>query len=180
MHIKSEPAHNPPLDEAQRESGGTHDIDGFVLSAHRDESQGRPRTTPSSKLISATGLPDRVSQQRPLFPEPKGSRWRRTAVSCPDNAFSYAKNRSLRDLLAARGIRHLTTRPYRPRTNGKIERFHQTMGREWAHGRSYPSSAHRASLLKDWLEHYNHRRPHSAIGDRAPITRVLNLSRQDS
>jgi transposase InsO family protein len=92
-----------------------------------------------------------------------------------DNAFTYVKNRSLRELLAARGIRHLTTQPYRPRTNGKVERFHQTMGREWAHGRSYPTSMHRASLLKDWLEHYNHQRPHSAIGNRAPITRVHNL-----
>jgi transposase InsO family protein len=92
-----------------------------------------------------------------------------------DNAFTYTKNRSLRELLASRGIRHLTTRPYRPRTNGKIERFHQTMGREWAHGRSYPTSAHRASLLADWLEHYNHRRPHSAIGNRPPISRVHNL-----
>ena len=92
-----------------------------------------------------------------------------------DNAFTYTKNRSLGDLLAVRGIRHLTTQPYRPRTNGKIERFHQTMGREWAHGRSYPSSRHRASLLKDWLEHYNHRRPHSAIGNRPPISRVHNL-----
>ncbi len=97
-----------------------------------------------------------------------------------DNAFTYVKNRSLRELLAARGIRHLTTQPYRPRTNGKVERFHQTMGREWAHGRSYPSSTHRASVLRDWLEHYNHKRPHSAIGDRAPITRVHNLQRQDS
>jgi transposase InsO family protein len=92
-----------------------------------------------------------------------------------DNAFTYIKNRSLRELLAARGIRHLTTQPYRPRTNGKIERFHQTMGREWAHGRSYPSSTHRASLLADWLKHYNHRRPHSAIGNRPPISRVHNL-----
>lgn len=92
-----------------------------------------------------------------------------------DNAFTYTKNRSLRELLADRGIRHLTTQPYRPRTNGKVERFHQTMGREWAYGRSYPSSQHRASLLKDWLAHYNHRRPHSAIGDRPPITRVHNV-----
>ena len=92
-----------------------------------------------------------------------------------DNAFTYVKNRSLRELLANRQIRHLTTQPYRPRTNGKVERFHQTMGREWAHGRSYPTSTHRASLLGDWLEHYNHRRPHSAIGNRAPITRVHNL-----
>jgi transposase InsO family protein len=73
-----------------------------------------------------------------------------------DNAFTYVKNRSLRELLAAR-IRHLTTQPYRPRTNGKVERFHQTMGREWAHGRSYRSSEQRASLLANWLELYNHR-----------------------
>jgi transposase InsO family protein len=92
-----------------------------------------------------------------------------------DNAFTYTKNRSLRELLAARDIRHLTTQPYRPRTNGKVERFHQTMGREWAHGRSYPTSEHRARLLADWLKHYNHRRPHSEIGNQAPITRVHNL-----
>jgi transposase InsO family protein len=92
-----------------------------------------------------------------------------------DNAFTYIKNRSLRELLADRGIHHLSTQPYRPRTNGKVERFHQTMGREWAHGRSYPTSEHRASLLRDWLEHYNNRRPHSAIGNRPPISRVHNL-----
>jgi transposase InsO family protein len=92
-----------------------------------------------------------------------------------DNAFTYTKNRSLRELLNTHGIRHLTTQPYRPRTNGKVERFHQTMGREWAHGRSYPTSQHRASLLGDWLEHYNHRRPHSALGNRPPISRVHNL-----
>ena len=97
-----------------------------------------------------------------------------------DNAFTYVHNRSLRALLADRSIRHLTTRPYRPQTNGKIERFHQTMGREWAHGRNYPSSAHRASLLEDWLEHYNHRRPHSAIGNRPPTSRVHNVPRQDT
>ena len=92
-----------------------------------------------------------------------------------DNAFSYVKNRSLRELLAAHQIRHLTTQPYRPRTNGEVERFHQTIAREWAHGRSYPTSTHRASFLKDWLEHYNHRRPHSAIGNRAPISRVQQV-----
>ena len=97
-----------------------------------------------------------------------------------DNAFSYVKNRSLRELLAAHQIRHLTTQPNRPRTNGKVERFHQTIARERAHGRSYPTSTHRASLLKDWLDHYNHRRPHTAIGNRAPITRVHNLQGQDN
>ena len=61
-----------------------------------------------------------------------------------DNAFSYINNRSLRELLAHNGIRHLTTKPYRPRTNGKVERFHQTMAREWAYGLSYRSPRHRA------------------------------------
>jgi transposase InsO family protein len=92
-----------------------------------------------------------------------------------DNAFSYVKNRSLRELLAREGIRHLTTEPYRPRTNGKVERFHQTMAREWAYGLRYRSSRHRANALPHWLEHYNTRRPHSSIGDRPPISRVHNV-----
>src|SRR4051812_36806860 len=97
-----------------------------------------------------------------------------------DNAWAYTRSRELRQLLDRQQIRHLKTQPYRPRTNGKVERFHQTMAREWAYGRSYPTSQARASLLRDWLEHYNHRRPHSAIGNRAPITRVHNLPKQDS
>jgi transposase InsO family protein len=92
-----------------------------------------------------------------------------------DNAFAYVKNRSLRELLAANGIRHLTTQPYRPRTNGKVERFHQTMAREWAYGRAYGSHHERTAVLPDWLDHYNTRRPHSAIGDRPPISRVHNV-----
>jgi transposase InsO family protein len=57
-----------------------------------------------------------------------------------DNAFSYTKNRSLRELLPRINIRHLTTRPDRPRTNGKIERYQQTLAREWAYGQRYRSS----------------------------------------
>jgi transposase InsO family protein len=92
-----------------------------------------------------------------------------------DNAFSYVKNRSLRELLAARGIKHLRTKPYRPRTNGKVERFHQTMAREWAYGLVYRSHRHRNRALPHWLEHYNRRRPHSSLGDRPPISRVHNV-----
>ncbi len=92
-----------------------------------------------------------------------------------DNAFSYVKNRSLRELLTAHSIRHLTTQPYRPRTNGKVERFHQTMAREWAYGLRYRSSHHRADALPHWLQHYNQRRPHSSIGDRPPSSRVHNV-----
>ena len=92
-----------------------------------------------------------------------------------DNAFSYVKNRSLRELLACQGIRHLTTEPYRPRTNGKVERFHQTMAREWAYGLSYRSHRERNRALPHWLDHYNRRRPHSSLGDQPPISRVHNV-----
>ena len=92
-----------------------------------------------------------------------------------DNAFSYVKNRSLRELLARHGIRHLTTQPYRPRTNGKVERFHQTMAREWAYGLAYRSHRHRTAALPHWLDHYNTTRPHSSLGDRPPISRVHNV-----
>src|SRR5437870_4032252 len=92
-----------------------------------------------------------------------------------DNGFSYVKNRSLRKLLAQHGIRHLTTEPYRPRTNGKVERFHQTMAREWAYGLSYRSHRQRNQALPHWLNHYNTRRPHSSLGDRPPISRVHNV-----
>jgi transposase InsO family protein len=92
-----------------------------------------------------------------------------------DNGFSYVKNRSLRELLARRGIRHLTSEPYRPRTNGKAERFHQTMAREWANGLSYRSHQQRNQALPHWLWHHNTRRPHSSLGDRPPISRVHNV-----
>jgi len=85
------------------------------------------------------------------------------------------RNRSLRELLASRGIRHITTRPYRPRTNGKVERFHQTMARERAYRVRYRSHHDRTTALPHWLDHYNHQRPHSSIGDRPPISRVHNL-----
>jgi transposase InsO family protein len=92
-----------------------------------------------------------------------------------DNAFSYVKNRSLGELLGARGVRHLTTEPYRPRTNGKVERFHQTLAREWAYGLAYRSHGERNRALPHWLEHYNRTRPHSSLGGRPPISRVHNV-----
>jgi transposase InsO family protein len=68
-----------------------------------------------------------------------------------------------------RGLIHIRTRPYRPRTNGKAERFIQTMLREWAYALPYPSSEHRRQALTPWLRYYNHQRPHGSLGHRAPI-----------
>ena len=96
-----------------------------------------------------------------------------------DNAWTYTHNRALRELLTTHGIEHWTTQPYRPRTNGKVERFHQTMAREWAYGLTYNSSDDRRRALPHWLKHYNQRRPHSALGGRSPISRAHNLSGHD-
>jgi transposase InsO family protein len=97
-----------------------------------------------------------------------------------DNAWAYTKSRRLARLLTQRDIKHLRTDAYRPQTNGKVERYQQTMAREWAYGLTYQSSHHRHKALPYWLQHYNHHRPHSAIGNRPPISRVHNLSGQDT
>jgi transposase InsO family protein len=97
-----------------------------------------------------------------------------------DNAFVYRKNRSLRQLLELHGIEHRFIRPRRPQTNGKVERYQQTLKREWGLGQTYRSSDHRAAALSHWLRYYNERRPHSSLGGQPPISRVHNLPRQDS
>jgi transposase InsO family protein len=88
-----------------------------------------------------------------------------------DNGGGY---RSTVHALACRrlGIRHLRTRPYRPQTNGKAERFIRTLLNGWAYGPIYGSSNERTAALDGWLWHYNHRRRHSALGHQAPITRT--------
>jgi transposase InsO family protein len=97
-----------------------------------------------------------------------------------DNAWAYTHNRTLRELLHARAIEHKTIRPYRPQTNGKVERYQQTLAREWAYGQTYASSHARRAALPHWLKHYNTTRNHSAIGDRPPLTRVHQVLGQNS
>jgi transposase InsO family protein len=70
------------------------------------------------------------------------------------------------------GLRHLRTRPHRPRTNGKAERLIQTLLREWAYAAAYRNSRHRALALRPWLDYYNHRRPHGALSHRPPASRL--------
>jgi transposase InsO family protein len=97
-----------------------------------------------------------------------------------DNAFTYIHNRSLRELLAARATEHLRTRPYTPRTNGKVERYQQTLQREWAYAMEYASSQARRASLPHWVRHYNERRTHSALGNRPPLHRVREVTGHDS
>ena len=97
-----------------------------------------------------------------------------------DNAWTYTHNNALRALLTTRGIRHRTIPPRTPKRNGKIERYQQTLAREWAYGQRYRSSDARAIALPLWTAHYNTARPHSEIGDRPPISRAPNLPGQDT
>jgi transposase InsO family protein len=75
-------------------------------------------------------------------------------------------------------IEHRRTRPYRPQTNGKVERFHRTLADEWAYARLYRSDAERCTEFPRWLHTYNHHRGHTALGGQPPATRVPNLSGQ--
>jgi transposase InsO family protein len=97
-----------------------------------------------------------------------------------DNAFAYRKSAAFRDLLDAHGARQILTPPYTPRWNGKVERFIQTLKREWAYAHAWPNSAERTRALGSFLRYYNRRRPHSSLGDRPPISRVHNVRGQDS
>jgi transposase InsO family protein len=97
-----------------------------------------------------------------------------------DNAWTYTKNRALADLLSREGIAHRTIPPRMPKRNGKVERYQQTLKREWGLGQRYRSSGHRAKALPHWLHHYNHARRHSSIGNRPPISRVRDVLRQDT
>jgi transposase InsO family protein len=92
-----------------------------------------------------------------------------------DNGPGY---RSTIHALACRllGIRHLRTRPYRPRTNGKAERFIQTLTGGWAYGAIYGSSRERTAALDGWLWTYNHRRPHGSLSHKTPIARLNELN----
>ena len=88
-----------------------------------------------------------------------------------DNGSAYV-SRMFAAACQALRLRHLRTRPYRPRTNGKAERFIQTLLREWAYARPYLHSWLRTKALRPWLRYYNHRRPHGALNGLSPISRL--------
>lgn len=94
-----------------------------------------------------------------------------------DNGSCY-RSFAFRDALG--DIEHRRTRPYRPQTNGKVERFHRTLADEWAYARLYRSDAERCTEFPVWLHTYNHHRGHTALGGQPPATRVPNLSGQYS
>ena len=97
-----------------------------------------------------------------------------------DNAFAYARSRAFKATLNRLGARHITTKPYRPQTNGKAERFIQTALREWLYARAYSSSHHRTADMNRWLHYYNHHRPHAGIQATTPAARLNNVLGNDT
>jgi transposase InsO family protein len=94
-----------------------------------------------------------------------------------DNGSCY-RSRLWRETCAELKIAPKWTRPYRPQTNGKIERFHRTLADGWAYARVYGSESARRNALPGWLHQYNHHRPHTAVGNKPPISRLTNVPGQ--
>jgi transposase InsO family protein len=128
-----------------------------------------------SRLAYAEVLTDEKAATAAAFLHRAVEHYRRYGIRVEgiltDNGSPY---RGVVHALACRslGIRHLRTRPYRPQTNGKAERFIRTMLNGWAYGAIYRTSTERTAALDGWLWHYNHRRRHSALGHQPPVTRT--------
>ena len=100
------------------------------------------------------------------------------AAVMTDNGSCY-RSHAFKDALGE-GIKHRRTRPYRPQTNGKVERFNRTLEEEWAYAKTYRSEAERAADFPAWLHHYNHHRPHTGIGGLTPMQRLHNVTGKNS
>jgi transposase InsO family protein len=96
-----------------------------------------------------------------------------------DNGGCY-RSRDWGTACAELGLTIKKTRPYRPQTNGKVERFNRTLTAEWAFAQLFTSEADRRAAFPGWLHSYNHHRPHTGIGGHPPISRLTNLSGQYS
>ena len=134
-----------------------------------------------TRLAYAEVFPSENAQYATIFLERALRRFESLGISCQrilsDNAKCYS-SKAFTKLCEDRGIRQSFTRPYTPKTNGKAERFIQTLKRRWAYRYAYRTSAQRADSLRPWLAHYNHRRPHRALGKRTPMARLREARQQ--
>lgn len=128
-----------------------------------------------ARLAFTAMHPDEKTEQAVRFLRNAVAYYARLGVSVKrllsDNGAAF-RSREFRRTCQELGIKHTFTRPYRPQTNGKAERFIQSALREWAYGWTYQNSEHRTQALASWQHHYNCHRPHSAIGGLPPISRL--------
>jgi len=155
----------------------------------------RPRSKPGNPLIGTCYLHTVIDDHsRVAYVEAHDDETKETATQVLRNAVAWFADRGVtayrvisdngscyksnlwRETCLELGITAKKTRPYRPQTNGKIERFHRTLAEGWAFKKFYNSESARLAALPAWVHQYNHHRPHSAIGKAAPITRLDNLA----
>lgn len=129
----------------------------------------------ASRLAFSQILPDEKKESAVSFLKAAVAYYASLGVSIArvmtDNGSCY-RSRAFRQACAELGLRHIRTKPYTPKTNGKAERFIQTALREWAYAQAYPTSARRAAELPVWLHRYNWHRPHGGIKSQTPISRL--------
>lgn len=155
--------------------------DGVQRSPHAGWQHVHVAVDDHSRLAYAEVLPTDRAADAVAFLE-RALAWYRAqgvvvAAVMTDNGAAYVSRR-WRDRCAERGLRHLRTRPYTPRTNGKAERFIQLLLRRWAYAFAYPTSGHRTRALPGWLRWYNRRRPHGSLGGLPPVSRVSHVRGQ--
>jgi transposase InsO family protein len=180
--------------------GGGHKMLGRAAgqrrrAAHRDPA--RPRTMTNrpnlgyqylhnavddhSRLAYTEILPDETRQSAAGFWQRAHTFFTTAGITVKrvltDNGACY-RSHLWRDTLTQAGITHKRTRPYRPQTNGKVERYNRTMLEEWAYARPYTSETERRQALPGWIHSYNHHRGHTALNGLPPASRVPNLTGQ--
>ena len=177
------------------DGGGWRYVGRQQGKANRIATPGKPRSKWRNVLIGTCFLHTVIDDySRVAYVEARDDETRETASEVLRNAVAWFAERGVtvqrvltdnggcyrsflwRDTCAELGITHKRTRPYRPQTNGKIERFHRTLVEGWAFKKFYNSDAARMAALPAWIHEYNHHRPHSAVGKAAPITRLNNLA----
>jgi transposase InsO family protein len=164
-------------------------------SAHHDPD--RPRRAPGrpnlgyvylhhavddhSRVAYSEMLPDETKRTAAAFMTRALAHFRSLGVIVSrvltDNGACY-RSRDFAAVLTTASVTHKRTRPYRPQTNGKVERFNRTLQEEWAYARPYASESERAAAYPEFLHWYNHHRPHTSLGGASPADRVLNLPGQ--
>jgi transposase InsO family protein len=168
---------------------------GEVNRAKTAARTGAPKSKYRQPLIGTCYLHTVIDDHsRVAYVEARDDQTKETAVEVLRNAVDWFADRGItvqrvltdnggcyrsylwRDACEELEITHKRTRPYRPQTNGKIERFHRTLVEGWAFKKFYASESARLAALPAWIHTYNHHRPHSAIGKRSPITRLDNLA----
>ena len=175
--------------------GGGHRIHGRGSAQHRASTRRPARRLRAGYVYIHTAIDDhsRLAYSEEL-PDERGATaaafwaravkfFRRHGIRkihrvLTDNGSCY-RSRAFAAALIAGRTRHKRTRPYRPQTNGKVERYHRTLAREWAYVQAWMSNEHRRSTLRAFLDRYNYRRPHTALGGKPPISRcpsVTNLA----